>query len=168
MNNEENDVTTILFVCCLCSGGGDMEARSALAIAFATPKKVAPTCGKSSCKCGCEDGEICRCAQPAPAPVVSPCSSACMCGCNEGLPCRCGDAVSYAPTYTPTYAAPAAHQAPDSVYAAPAPSYVAPVSRAAPVQVYVRPQTQTYQQPVYAAPAPATLPVRQGRNSGGC
>ena len=50
------------------------------------PPAQGPPCGKASCKCGCQDGEPCRCAV---AGKKCPCSGQCTCGCNEGGKCPC-------------------------------------------------------------------------------
>lgn len=54
------------------------------------PVQASLPCGKSSCDCGCKDGEPCRCAAGVLARAC-PCSPLCVCGCNQGGPCCCGN-----------------------------------------------------------------------------
>lgn len=124
-------MNALVLVCCLLAGNGDLEAKAALALAFAPTKKT-PVCGKPNCDCGCVDGEPCRCATPEPKPVkICECSPQCTCGCNEGLPCTCGKAkiVVVPMTYVPA----------KPIILRPTIQTV-PVSSYVPVPTYFRPQ----------------------------
>lgn len=74
--------------------------------------KKTPVCGKSSCDCGCQEGDMCRCAKAkSKRTKTCECSPACTCGCNEGAPCRCSQSV---PSYRGLHEAPTVITTPTS------------------------------------------------------